>query len=65
MHRFHIPPGTANGAEVLLSPEESHHALRVLRLAPGDAVTLLDGVLCRPRRNFTALYQQPLLLNLA
>lgn len=43
MHRFHIPPGTANGAEVLLSPEESHHALRVLRLAPGDAVTLLDG----------------------
>lgn len=43
MHRFHIPPGTANGAEVLLSPEESHHAVRVMRLAPGDAVTLLDG----------------------
>ena len=43
MHRFHIPPGTANTAEVTLSPEESHHALRVLRLAPGDAVTLLDG----------------------
>ncbi len=43
MHRFHIPPGTANGAEAQLSPEESHHAVRVLRLAPGDAVTLLDG----------------------
>lgn len=43
MHRFHIPPGTANGAEVTLSQEESHHALRVLRLGPGDAVTLLDG----------------------
>lgn len=43
MHRFHIPPGSANGAEVLLSPEESHHALRVLRLGVGDAVTLLDG----------------------
>ena len=43
MHRFHIPPGTANGAEVLLSPEESHHALLVLRLGIGDAVTLLDG----------------------
>ncbi len=43
MHRFHVPPGTANGAEVTLSPEESHHAFRVLRLAPGDAVTLLDG----------------------
>lgn len=43
MHRFHIPPGTANGAEVTLSPEKSHHAFRVLRLVPGDAVTLLDG----------------------
>lgn len=43
MHRFHIPPGSANGDEVLLSPEESHHALRVLRLGVGDAVTLLDG----------------------
>lgn len=43
MHRFHIPRGTANTAEVTLSPEESHHALRVLRLAPGAAVTLLDG----------------------
>ncbi|MFA6544746.1 MAG: RsmE family RNA methyltransferase [Limisphaerales bacterium] len=43
MHRFHIPPGTANGPEVTLSPEESHHALRVLRLGSGDAVTLLDG----------------------
>ncbi len=42
MHRFHIPPGTANGAEATLSPEESHHALRVLRLGPGDPVTLLD-----------------------
>ena len=43
MHRFHVPPGTANSAEVILSPEESHHAMRVLRLGPGDAVTLLDG----------------------
>lgn len=43
MHRFHIPPGTANRDEVLLSQEESHHALRVLRLEVGDAVTLLDG----------------------
>ena len=43
MHRFHIPPGTANGAEATLSPEESHHAIRVLRLGTGDAVTLLDG----------------------
>lgn len=43
MHRFHILPGTASQAEVTLSPDESHHALRVLRLGSGDAVTLLDG----------------------
>ncbi len=43
MHRFHISPGAANREEVTLSPEESHHALRVLRLGPGDRVTLLDG----------------------
>lgn len=43
MHRFHIPLGTGSRDEVLLSSEESKHALRVLRLAPGDAVTLLDG----------------------
>ncbi|MBM3870313.1 MAG: 16S rRNA (uracil(1498)-N(3))-methyltransferase [Verrucomicrobia bacterium] len=43
MHRFYIPPGTATGAEILLSPEESYHARRVLRLGVGDAVALLDG----------------------
>lgn len=43
MHRFHIPPGTAKADEVQLAPEESHHAVRVLRLEVGDAVTLLDG----------------------
>ena len=31
------------GGEARLSPEEAQHALRVLRLAPGDAVELLDG----------------------
>ncbi len=49
MPGFHIPLGTANGAKVLLSPEESHHALRVLRLAPSDAVMLLDGASNRVR----------------
>jgi 16S rRNA (uracil1498-N3)-methyltransferase len=34
-------PGT--GATVRLDPEETHHALRVLRLRPGDAVSVFDG----------------------
>jgi 16S rRNA (uracil1498-N3)-methyltransferase len=55
VHRFHVPPGTANHAEVTLSPEESHHALRVLRLAPGDVVTLLDGAGVEARGDVTAV----------
>lgn len=37
------PPGP--GAEVLLSPDDSHHLARVVRRAPGDAVELMgpDG----------------------
>lgn len=44
MHRFYTEtPITAPGQRVALSPEESAHAARVLRLRPGDAVCLLDG----------------------
>ena len=42
-YRFYIPPETATEAEVTLSPEESHHALRVARCRVGEAVTLFDG----------------------
>lgn len=44
MHRFFVqPPITAPGMAVTLSPEESAHAARVLRLRPGEEVRLLDG----------------------
>lgn len=43
MRRFAIAPGAQPGDRVPLSAEESAHALRVLRLQPGDAVELLDG----------------------
>ncbi len=43
MHRFIIEPGRVLGDVVLLSAEEARHALRVLRLSPGDAVQLSDG----------------------
>lgn len=39
MHRFHSPQIDLGR----LSPEESHHALSVLRLKTGDALTVFDG----------------------
>ncbi len=43
MHRFHFPHPVQPGTTVELDRDESHHAARVLRLAIGDAVELLDG----------------------
>ena len=43
MHSFFIEPGLALGEEGLLTPEESAHAARVLRLRAGEAVRLIDG----------------------
>ena len=44
MHRFHVQnPLEAAGERATLSPEESRHASRVLRLRPGEEVVLLDG----------------------
>jgi 16S rRNA (uracil1498-N3)-methyltransferase len=51
MHRFFLPPDQSQSAPLFLTGREAHHALRVLRLHPGDAVTILDGagshLLCR------------------
>ncbi|MEY2409986.1 MAG: rRNA (uracil1498-N3)-methyltransferase [Verrucomicrobiota bacterium] len=43
MHRFHVPPGQCLGNNIVLEGREAHHALRVLRLRPGDAAIVLDG----------------------
>ena len=43
MHRFFHPTDTPEASDVSLSPEESHHALRVLRVRRGDPVELFDG----------------------
>jgi 16S rRNA (uracil1498-N3)-methyltransferase len=40
---YHPDLPRAEGAEVLLSREEAHHAGRVLRLGPGDPLNLFDG----------------------
>ncbi len=41
--RFHCPPPLAEGALVELPPRAAHHALRVLRLRPGDPLVLFSG----------------------
>lgn len=43
MHRFYLPPGHCQGTSLSLSGREAHHALHVLRVRRGEAVTVLDG----------------------
>ncbi len=43
MHRFHLPPDQCHGPTLVLSGGEAHHASRVLRVEPGERVTVLDG----------------------
>lgn len=53
MHRFFLPPAEAEGDLLELSEADSHHARDVLRLRPGEQVTVLDGegreMLCQVR----------------
>jgi 16S rRNA (uracil1498-N3)-methyltransferase len=43
MHRFYLPPSLTQQATLALSEGEAYHALQVLRLGPGERVTVLDG----------------------
>src|SRR5215469_994967 len=43
LHRFYLPPSDSRGDVLQLGGREAHHALRVLRLAPGDDALVLDG----------------------
>lgn len=42
-HRFHLPPDQCRRPALLLTDSEAHHAVHVLRVRPGDRVTVLDG----------------------
>lgn len=42
-HHFFIEPGDRDEGTAVLRGEEARHAARVLRLRPGEAVTLADG----------------------
>ena len=41
--RYLVTEAPEAGAELTLSPGDSHHVTRVVRLRPGDAVELIDG----------------------
>ncbi len=41
--RIHLPASLRSGAAVTLDKHAARHVLRVLRLQPGDALTLFDG----------------------
>jgi len=43
MHRFYLPPDECKTGPLTLAGREAHHALRVLRVRPGDRMTVLDG----------------------
>lgn len=41
--RFHVPLPLAPGAQIDLPDDAAHHAMRVLRMQPGDPLVLFDG----------------------
>lgn len=43
MKRFLVNEELAAGARIRLSPEESKHCVRVMRLGPGDSILLANG----------------------
>ncbi len=43
MHRFYLRTVAETGGEVTLDEGDSHHAARVLRMAEGEIVEILDG----------------------
>ena len=43
LHRFYIDRACKTAETLVLTGDEAHHALRVVRVRPGDSVALFDG----------------------
>ena len=43
MHRFFLAPEHCQGASLCLTGDEAHHARHVVRVRPGERVSVLDG----------------------
>src|SRR5262245_13447413 len=41
--RFYLPPEQCKESTLFLAGREAHHAMHVIRVRKGDAVTVLDG----------------------
>ncbi len=57
MHRFFVNEDGVQGSMARLEAGDAQHAARVLRLAPGDEVELLDGV-CRYAARLTEVSKE-------
>ena len=62
MHSFYIE-APANGVAEM-PPEEAKHALKVLRLGPGDAVCAMDGAGGRWRGEIGGIFGSRVTVNL-
>src|SRR5688500_2692604 len=43
MRRLFVPPGSLDTTEIRIQGPDFHHLAHVLRVKPGDTLTLLDG----------------------
>ena len=43
MHRFYADPGLSDGQRLVLTQEDTLHALKVLRMKPGDPAEVISG----------------------
>lgn len=57
---FYCPPEDWGESFVRLPPDESHHGLRVLRVAPPDVITVTDGLGCVARCAVDGLFEDRL-----
>jgi 16S rRNA (uracil1498-N3)-methyltransferase len=44
MHRFYAPNSKSGSTEIILSDDEAHHAVQVLRVRTGERVSVLNGM---------------------
>lgn len=63
-HRFHLPPERWGAATPRLEGAERHHCADVLRLGPGEVVTVFDGVGGEARAEIVAVGRDAVALRL-
>jgi 16S rRNA (uracil1498-N3)-methyltransferase len=63
-HRFYADPKDISGKRVVLSADQTHHLVRVLRMSPGDEAFVFDGCGEEFRCRFTSLSDRRALLDI-